>query len=175
MHVPIVSCLAWLPIPAPAIALVGFEQRPYDPVCAYACASNVGTNLLSCSSMMTMTDDMMMDTPSTTPECYASDTGYLTTMAWCLSTHCAPYNVPNSSLELYWEGQVTGDPTVLPKWSYAQALQNVAQPPTRVLGSEDVLDFTALADNATWIVQFDTLGACYREEALHAKFGYAYS
>lgn len=59
-----------------------------------------------------------------------------------------------------------------PKWTYAQALQNVAQPPTRVLGSDDVLNFTALANNSVWSLQANTLHSVYREEALHAKFGY---
>ena len=171
---------ASLLVPGPAFALVGFDQIPYDPICAYACDRAIELNLLSCSNPratnvdtmdMSMSSDMM-DNSRTSPECFAGDTAYLTTLAWCVSSKCIPHHVLASKLELFRENQATGDLAVPPKWTYAQALQHVAQPPTRVLGNDDVLNFTALVNGSMWSLQASTLQSFYREEALHAKFGY---
>ena len=107
----------------------------------------------------------------TSPQCFASDSAYLTTLAWCINTKCAPDHIPAWKLELFWAQQSTSDPTVAPKWTYAQALESVTQPPTRVLASSDVLNYTALANDSVWALQATTLQSVYREEALHAKFG----
>ncbi|KAL9127263.1 MAG: hypothetical protein Q9217_003822 [Psora testacea] len=140
------ACLA----PGPVVALVGIDTDIHD-------ASGGG--------------HMHGESGMTSPQCRAGDTAFLTTLAWCMSTNCAQYHVPTSRLEKFWEEQCTGDPTVAPKWDYRTALQHVTQPPTRELTMDDTLDFTALAPEATWELQYRTLTFFEAEERVHARYG----
>jgi hypothetical protein len=106
----------------------------------------------------------------TTPECRASDTSYLTTLAFCMKTKCASFNIATSELERYWETIATGDPAVVPKWTYSQAIAEVPIAPTKVLGAEEMLDFTALVDEDTWHAAWNTLVIFEREEVIHARY-----
>ncbi|KAI9807293.1 MAG: hypothetical protein M1833_000036 [Piccolia ochrophora] len=127
--------------------------------------------MLSCSSHDTSSGHMHGDSGMTSPQCRAGDAAFLTTLAWCMSTKCAQYQVPTSRLERFWEEQCTGDPTVAPKWDYGTALQHANQPPTRELTTDDTLNFTALAAETTWELQYRTLTFFEEEERVHAKYG----
>jgi hypothetical protein len=75
-----------------------------------------------------------MITMMTSTSCWASNTPYLTGLAWCIHDKCAEYNVSNSNLELCWEHRATvqqtaGVKTVTPKWSYSETLANVSPAP----------------------------------------------
>lgn len=93
---------------------------------------------------------------ATTAECRANDTAYLTSLAWCIDTKCAAYNVPTWKLQKYWEEQSTTDPTVLAKWDYTTALQQVSTPPNKTLTMDDTLNITVLAVQSTWDTQYRT-------------------
>ncbi|KAG7429455.1 hypothetical protein Forpi1262_v010122 [Fusarium oxysporum f. sp. raphani] len=54
--------------------------------------------------------------------CIATNSDFLHTLAYCLSTRCA--DVSPSELESYWAGQATGDKTVSAEWTYGSALAN---------------------------------------------------
>jgi hypothetical protein len=166
-----IFALTCLLLSGPVLALSGLYERPYDPVCAFGCQRAVSANMLSCSHAMPASHAMMDNTPMTSPQCFAEDTSYLTTLAWCLNIKCAPDKVPAWKLELFWAQQTTSSPAVPPKWTYGQALDQVTQPPIRVLGSLDVLNYTALANDSVWSLQATTMESVFREEALHAKFG----
>ena len=87
----------------------------------------------------------------TSPQCRADDTPWLTTLAWCMCTSCAEFNVSTSELEAFWEDQCTGDPTVAPKWSYSTTLFSITEPPTRKLDeADDTLNSTALVNPAVY-------------------------
>ena len=108
-------------------ALNGFPVNPYDPFCAMSCLRSLDGLTLSCSSM----DDTvgMMDIV-TTSACWAENTPYLTSLAWCMHTKCAHRNISNSKLEYFWENQATGQSNagqmgVPAKWSYSDALANI--------------------------------------------------
>ncbi|KAL9608567.1 MAG: hypothetical protein Q9167_006613 [Letrouitia subvulpina] len=88
-----------------------------------------------------------------------------------MSTKCAPYHVPTSRLETFWEKQCTGDPTVAPKWDYGTALQHVDQPPTQELTSDETLNYTSLAPHYGWDLQYHTLTFFEAEERVHARYG----
>ncbi|EEY19540.1 ferric reductase transmembrane component 4 [Verticillium alfalfae VaMs.102] len=141
----------------------------YKPPCAFACNGAISNNALSCSSMTEM--EGMDSMPMTTPECRANDTSFLTTLAWCLQSNCAEFDVPVSELQKFWEEQATGEPTVQPKWSYSAGLQSVQEAPTKILTMHDTLNFTALTSEEDWDVQFKTLSYFEREEAIHARYG----
>lgn len=141
---------------SPAAGLVGYGIRLYSPVCAAACRESIAPVPLACSR------------ETTTPRCRASDAPFLTTLAWCVRSTCA--GADPWTLEKYWAEKTTGDGTVLPTWTYQQALARV-EAPTRTLGSHDVLSFTALVDMDVWAATRDTLEAFERAETLNSRCG----
>lgn len=128
-----------------------------DPACAYACTGSLSSFALECSVEDHGGHGGHSHGASvyTSPECRANNTPYLTTLAWCLHTKCAPYDVLTSRLETIWEQEATTDPSVLPKWSYTEALLNVANPPTRQLVMGETINTTLVAP-ASWDVSFNT-------------------
>lgn len=159
----------------PAFALTGFNdpQTNYDPLCAHACQRALGTNMLECSDMMNMNHDMMAISSMTFPACFASDTPYLTSMAYCISIKCTEEHAATSKIDNFWERKITGDPNTPAKWTYAEALKQVTEPPTRVLGSTETLAFTALANESVYFLQAITLDSVYREGVIESKYRYA--
>ncbi len=113
--------------------------------------------------------DMMMMT--TSPQCYAGSTPF-TSVAWCMSTKCAEFGTATSALKAFWEQQVTSDKTVVPKWTYSQALFNVnPQPPTHQLNNSDTaLNFTSAVAPDVYLEQWNALGAVYRETIVQSGY-----
>ena len=66
--------------------LNGFPSNPYDPFCAMACVRSVSTLILDCSDVDHMSG--MMATVVTPSSCWASNTPYLTSLAWCMHEKC---------------------------------------------------------------------------------------
>ena len=164
------ACLVTQPVFG---ALVGYGIYPYSPYCAYACDRSLSTLSLDCSMPMSMDDGMDMGSATTSPQCRAGDTSWLTTLAWCMQMHCAEHNVSIAELESYWEKQSTEDPTVAPKWSYSTTLFNISQQPTRVLTEADeTLNFTALVDSTVYESQYNALWTVQRENVVESGFGY---
>lgn len=154
-------------------ALVGYGIYPYSPYCAYSCDRSLSTLNLACSTPMTMHDGMDMGSGTTSPQCRAGDTPWLTTLAWCMHIHCAEHNLSIAELETFWEKQSTEDPTVTAKWSYSTTLINIARPPTRVLTAVDEsLNFTALVDPVVYEGQYNALWTVQRENVVESSFGY---
>lgn len=145
-----------------------------DPACAFGCTGSLAGFALACS-----TEDHNSDGGGhghgspivTTSSCRAGDEPYLTTVAWCISTKCAPFGVPVSRLEEVWELEVTGDPSVRAKWSYTEALLNVDGPPTRMLAMGDKLNATLLTP-ASWQTSYNTVTAMGHESRTQSIYGY---
>lgn len=153
-------------------ALVGYGIYPYDPPCAFACDRSLSSLMLECSSHMASGSGMHGGPPMTSPQCRAGDTPWLTTLAWCVRTSCAEYNVPTSELEAFWEKQSTEDPTVVPKWGYSATLFKISQPPTQELtDADDTLNITALVNSAVYTAQYNALTAVQRENVVESGFG----
>ncbi|KAL9045864.1 MAG: hypothetical protein Q9214_001168 [Letrouitia sp. 1 TL-2023] len=127
--------------------------------------------MLSCSSRSAAGVSMHWGSTMTSPQCRASNTAFLTTLAWCMRMKCAPYNVPTSILETFWEKYCTGDPTVAPKWDYGTTLRHVVQPPNRELTSDETLNSTSLVPHYGWNRQYHTLTFLETEESVHARYG----
>lgn len=138
-------------------ALPGVTGPVDDPACAYACTGSLSSFALECSVEDHDAHGGHSHGASTytSPGCRANNTPYLTTLAWCLHTKCAPYDVLASRLETIWEQEATTDPSVLPKWSYTEALLNVVDSPTRQLAMGDTINATLLAPES-WDVSFNT-------------------
>ena len=170
MKSPEIMRMIWL-LAAPTTALVGFETHMYNPPCAHACRGLIASNPLTCSNPMDHMGGHMHGTDAMTPpECRASDTPFLTTLAYCMETKCAPDHVKASRLETYWEDMTTGSKAMPAKWTYATALQQIQRPPTETLEEEATLNFTALLSDESFRAQYDTMITFEREERVHATY-----
>lgn len=90
--------------------------------------------------------------PTTTPECRANDTSFLTTMAYCLDSNC-PDTVSVWEREKFWSMSITGDMMVSPKWPYSIALEQVKTAPTSVFNSSKTLEQTSLLSKEDYDIQ----------------------
>lgn len=155
-------------------ALDGFPVNPYDPFCAMSCLRSLYSLMLSCSSMG---DTVGMMTMTTTSACWAENTPYLTSLAWCMHTKCAEYNITNSKLEYFWETETTGQSNageigVPPKWSYSDTLLNIPNPPTiQLTPSDKWLNDTSLVSPLVYQEQWNVLTSVQRETVHENAYG----
>ena len=161
---------------APQNGLIGFPANAYDPFCATSCLRSFASLMLDCSNT---TGDMLgMMVMTTSTECYASNTPFLTSVAWCTHVKCAGLDLAPSELESWWETVVTGQQaagvsTVPPKWSYQESLAQVAKPPTLQLAAADTdLNTTSLVSEAVYLGQWNALTCTWQESATENQFGY---
>lgn len=153
--------------------LSGITSPIDDPACAYACTRSLANFGLECSVEDHSGHGGHGHGPPihTSPECRAHDDAYLTSLAWCLNTKCAEYDVPTSRLQSIWEHEATGDPSVPAKWSYSEALLNVGDPPTRQLVMGDTLNTTSLAPES-WATVFNTAVVMAYETTMESIYGF---
>lgn len=157
-------------------AINGMPINPYYPFCAMTCLRSIYGLMLSCSTMEAGTLGMM--TMLTTSACWAENTPYLTTLAWCMHEKCAEYNNTVAEFEYFWETEATGQSNagqtgVPPKWSYSESLANVsASPPTTVLDAMATwLNATSLVNPLVYEEQWNILTSVQRETAQENVFG----
>ncbi|KAK3064204.1 hypothetical protein LTS18_009225 [Coniosporium uncinatum] len=153
-------------------AFPGYGFSWYDPVCGYACSNAIASAPLACTSMEAMGHSH--GSGPTSPECFASDTAYLTTLAYCMSTRCDSIKVPTWQREKFWSTKVTGDATVLPKWDYTRAVEEVGERPTVEFNSslENVLSQTMLVSDADYEMQSRFMVLFDYLEALQPKYSF---
>lgn len=90
---------------------------------------------------------------------------------------CTESNISNSKLELFWETQATGQQnagvkTVSPKWSYAEALANITEPPTTQLSADDMdLVATSIVSPDVYLKQWNVLTSIQRETSVENAYG----
>ncbi|KAK9775139.1 putative FAD-binding FR-type domain-containing protein [Seiridium cardinale] len=136
--------------------LIGYGQWWYDPTCAYACRAVISSAPLDCPDDTMNDGDMSMDMSMSSPTapCIAENTGFLGTLAYCISKRCPADHVSTSKIEAYWADQATGDATIAPNWSYGDTLANITQAPSRVYQSGDTLNYTAAISDADYDYQY---------------------
>jgi len=165
------SALLTSPVLAAGQALLtGYGFSPYEPLCAESCLRSFTSYMLACTPM---SDDHSHSHMSTTPPgCYAEDTSFLTSVAWCFSERCADYDIPISKLQLFWEQFVTGTSKVAPKWPYSVALATVnPKPPAYQLTSADTdLNQTSLVSPDSYLAQWNVLGGVAREGLVESQY-----
>lgn len=110
---------------------------------------------------------------ATSPECYAQDTAWLTTLAYCINQTCT--DLPKFKLEAYWAERVTKSVRgnkLEPKWTYQETLHHMEgqAPPTRELEEDEVLNFTALYNPESWESTRGALQHFELAETNHSKY-----
>jgi hypothetical protein len=169
------ACLLTFPSVLAEGELTGFPANPYDPFCAMSCLRSLSSLMLACSDGGEMVGMHAMMTSSS---CWASDTAYLTSLAWCMHDMCSTeLNIANSKLEAFWESDATGQQsagvkTVKPKWSYAEALAQVEGKPTVQLTRADKdLNATSLVSPDVYKAQYNVLYSIQREVTVENGYG----
>ncbi|KAK0625796.1 ferric reductase like transmembrane component-domain-containing protein [Immersiella caudata] len=158
-------------LPSPAAGFIGYGITMYDPSCAFGCSDALSGYMLECSDHDHVSSGHSHGGGGpTSPECRAGDTPWLTTLAYCIDTMCEE-SVPAWKKEKYWAEQSTGSKTVAPKWTFAEALAQVREPPTREVGEEEMLNFTAIANHESWESNKVTREFFEIAETTHSRYG----
>ncbi|KAF2172659.1 hypothetical protein M409DRAFT_16621 [Zasmidium cellare ATCC 36951] len=144
--------------------IIGLGSNSGDPICAQACARTLAETALVCSSTQQFGTLGRQDSVITSPDCYANDTYYLTTLAYCVQSKCGT-SIKASKIDTWWESDVVCDPgtgtttkpiQATPKWTYAESLNQIQDPPTKVIMPYGTLNYTALVDESTYQYQYDS-------------------
>ncbi|KAF2728385.1 hypothetical protein EJ04DRAFT_100715 [Polyplosphaeria fusca] len=153
--------------------LIGYGIEMYRPPCAWACRDSIRDYMLDCEMHHPMStgahDHLVM------PECHATNDAFLTTLGWCIHTHCGD-EVPVSQREDWWEryvaGRVPGQPK--PKYSYGTAVTMVeaqGSPTLRLTEDDEWLNETALVDEEMYVASFNGDDTFERTEMVTSRFG----
>lgn len=152
----------------------GYGFHWYDPVCGYACYNALSSAPLACSSGGT-----------TSVSCQASDTAFLTTLAYCMSSPCDTDDVSVWKREKFWaatlmvmgdgmsmDDMTMGDMSGLPKWDYTEALLKVTKTPTVEYNSssKSILNQTMLVSKADYEMQSKFMVLFDYLEALQPRY-----
>ncbi len=153
-------------------ALIGFGITMYKPNCAFACRGAISGAPLICSDMDHAGGHSGHGSSATTPACFAGDSSFLTTLAWCMSSRCE--GIEAWRLERYWrmKAAATSSVTERPKWTYQQSLDEVAEPPTRMVNASEMLDFTGVVSEEDYEFNRRANVVFEEQETRHSTYGY---
>lgn len=163
------------PIPVSRSGLAGVDGFTfYDPYCAHGCFRSFSPFTLPCSTMVSAGGHTTnSEAAHHLALCRSSSFPYLSSIAWCIHLYC-PDDIRASTIEKFWQTQITGDVNILPEWTYGKTLANITEPPSMVadvIDKELVLNTTMLTTEDNWKVTTDTLVYFFRETALESYYG----
>lgn len=122
--------------------LLGYGTKLYDVQCAWACRLAM-PYALECPEYANMTaEEKAAAYPSN--ECFLNDEPYLTTMAWCIHSHC-PSTTQFWKIAKVWDTElVYNQDGAVANLTYQQALDKVDEknPPKPLSADEVVLNRT---------------------------------
>ena len=108
---------------------------------------------------------------TTSPECYANNTAWLQTMAYCIQQNCNADGYPSDKQAECFSAQAVGGASTP---TFHDSLP--ATPPTVELASDATwLNVTSLVNPDVYYSTHGTLGEFARQEYLHTKYSYALS
>jgi hypothetical protein len=152
--------------------LVGYGNWNYDPICAQACvqAFRLAPLFLNCSNPEAVKKPFDPLAPPTPPSCYAQDTSFLTSVAWCIHSKCPDESL--AKIEGYWQQRVSGLEAFPPKWGYSISLDRVdPKPPRYQLTAKDThLNQTSLIMEISWLAIRNGMTGLYIEEVIESTF-----
>ena len=154
--IPFVQCITIIKDP------FNLGHVPYTPVCGHTCRETVQENRLECSPN---------GTAATSAGCFASNTPYLTTLAYCLSTKCDS----ETFLELssFWSrfSVDSTSPLTAPQLSYKVALQKAGTPNVTAYPGT-LLKQPSLVSNEAYEIQLNSLNSWNEAESTQSKAAY---
>lgn len=166
------------PIPVSRSGLAGIDGFTfYNPYCGHGCFRSFSAYTLSCSTIISAGGHTTADSAAQSLAlCRASNYPYLSSIAWCMHLYC-PEDVRASTIEHFWETQITGDVNILPQWSYGEVMANITEPPTMLpmemdMTTDMTLNMTMLTTYDNWQATWITLYYFFRETSLESYYGY---
>ncbi|EKD13649.1 uncharacterized protein L3040_004142 [Drepanopeziza brunnea f. sp. 'multigermtubi'] len=168
--------------------IIGFGISYYQDQCCQACYDSLSALYLSCTTFssdmspgMEMEMDMGMDmdmdmdmettmatTGTTSPECYASNSPWLQTMAYCIKSNCDARGFPaEKQVTCFRQHAVMGAPTP----AFEESLPPEA--PTVELAADAMwLNTTSLVNRDTYESTYGTEAEFARAEYIHARYAF---
>jgi hypothetical protein len=178
------TLLPLLSLVSPAYAFIGITLEMYNPSCAYACRSVIGSAMIDCAAKADHSDgshNMTMmkrhgDMSEITPACRSTSIPFLTTLAYCIHEKCFPEFKPTrANLETYWYAQSTGDEAVEPMWGYQETYDRINGTPTATYDSEAMtLNGTVLIDESSWQAEKQSMEQFEWQETFNSRYWQVY-
>lgn len=162
------------PIPVSRSGLAGVDGFTfYNPYCAHGCFRSFSPFILPCSTMVSAGGHTTnSEAAHHLALCRSTGFPYLSSIAWCIHLYC-PNDVRASTIENFWQTQITGDVNILPEWTYDETMANITEPPSMVadvMDKELILNTTMLTTEDNRKVTTDTLVYFFRETALESYY-----
>lgn len=161
--------------------IIGFGISLYEDLCCQACHDSLSSLFLTCTAFANETDadkmpsmagmqEMSMPTGITSPECYASNTPWLQTMAYCIQQKCNAHGYPaDKQVECFKKQAVNGASTP----SLRDSLPIIA-PVIELAANAMWLNVTSLVNKDIYFSNYGTAGEFARSEYLHTKYSLVY-
>ncbi|KAM0328574.1 hypothetical protein ACHAQA_004982 [Verticillium albo-atrum] len=159
----------------PAHGLIGYGIPMYDPPCAFACRDAIAPYRLNCSTVEPKPRRHGgHEAPfATTPECFASDDSYLTSLAWCIQTRCD--EIETWAIDKFWATDVIWNQPAehrkTPKLGFHDALSQAGKAPTELMEDDEVSDAAKLVPDEDWDKTFAMVRTFARVETSNSKYG----
>lgn len=167
---------------APAVGFIGLGITLYQPLCPTTCHNILSRAELACSTDNHDGKSSHGHTSAasahraadfkTSPACWASDTSYLTSLAYCISDKCSGV-LEHWQLEQFWAENAVGS-GVSPTLTYGQALAEAMA----VLDGDEartwnrgVLNFTGTANESRYDIVYGSFDTYEYAERKHTHYG----
>ena len=153
--------------------IVGFGISLYQDLCCQACYDSLSALFLTCTTFPDdMSTDMDMDAMSmmgtTSAECYATNTPWLQTMAYCIQSNCNAHGYPADKQAICFSNQaVAGASTP----TFQDSLPSMA-PTVELAANATWLNVTSLVNSDTYYATYGTEGEFARSEYIHTRYSY---
>lgn len=140
-----------------------------QPLCPSACRGVLSGAQLNCSTTMMMSGGPMVETSGS---CYAADTEFLASMAWCIKRHCP--NLKLWEIEEWWYHNIPGKQIDQPdpKWTYQETLEKMPTAPDLELAQGSPMNKTVIVSDHDYELQAQAMLAFGEVEVNHSKYGY---
>ena len=149
--------------------IVGFGISLYQDLCCQSCHDSLSSLYLNCTtfSMMFM-DGMDMEMGDTSDDCYASNTPWLQTMAYCIQQNCnADGFGAEKQAKCFTTQAVAGASTP----TFEESLPSTA-PTVELSADAEWLNETSLVNNELYYSTHGSLGEFARSEYIHTRYSY---
>jgi hypothetical protein len=154
--------------------LTGLGAKLYELPCGTACYEGVAFNPLICTPNTSKShshDHRRPKEPTTPSSCFATDSSFLTTLAWCIRQNCP--NVEAWKIEKFWNHYAVSRKIFpvppVPKWTYQESLQNINETPTQMMGMDTLLDKTMIVNSEKYTLAWRATTGREAMEVAHSK------
>jgi hypothetical protein len=153
--------------------IIGFGLSLYQDQCCQACYDSLSTLYLTCTTFpsdmstdMDMSGMVMMGT--TSAECYATNSPWLQTMAYCIQSNCDAHGYPaDKQATCFSTHAVAGASTP----TFQESLPSAA-PTVEVEADAMWLNVTSLVNSDTYYSTYGTETEFARSEYIHTRYSY---